>query len=106
MASLDKLEGEAIEGVGLLLLVAIAVIAFFIWKGVAGFKFPDVLSWLKKIADKIAASIPSPIGATNWPTGEWNYSVPSPGELDGASADWVSIGTSVGAEDLAASGGS
>jgi hypothetical protein len=112
MASLDKVEGEAVEGVMLVFLVLVIVIIYSLWQGLKGLpklpNFAGFAKWLadlfKPLMDKI--NLPHVTGGADWPTGDFNYSMPSPGELDGVSADWVSTGTSTGAEELAALGGS
>jgi hypothetical protein len=100
MASLDKLEGEAIQGIGLVLLIALAAIAYFVWKGASGFKFPDIAGMISNYIKALINALKNNSGG-----GALDYTMPSSGELDGGGADWVATGTNIGAEDLAASGG-
>lgn len=104
MASLNDLEGEAVEGVGLVLLVLLVVIAFYVWKAVHGIKFPNFPNFAKWISDLFKSLFDALKNSTG--QGDFNYSLPSPGELDGGGPDWVVTGTNVGAGDPAAYGGS
>jgi hypothetical protein len=56
MASLDELEGDAIELVVLVVIIIIALLAFGLWKGFAGF---DPSKAIAQILKKIWNSIDS-----------------------------------------------
>lgn len=93
MASLDELEGDVIEAIGLILLIAVAILAFGIWKGISGFKFPDLSAisrWFKNLAEAFKQASQNP------GSGTFDYSWPSPGELQGGGSDWVMTGGSAG----------
>lgn len=63
MASLDKMEGEAVEAGMLVLLVALIYFAWLAYKGVNGIKMPD---FGKLIAEALAALQAKMNDAMNW----------------------------------------
>jgi hypothetical protein len=71
MASLDKMEGDAVEGIGILLLALLAYFAYLAYKGVSGFKFPalsDILGSISAMINNLLngaiAKVTPDIGAT------------------------------------------